>query len=49
MLYNILVILAIVFALLSLFNVPNGVRWAAAGVLSLGVALLLGSGLLAQG
>lgn len=42
MLYLVLVIVAIVFALLGLFKVPASVDWASAGVLALGIALILG-------
>ncbi len=46
MLITILLILAVVFALLALFGVPARVNWTAAGVLCLGIAMLLGRGLL---
>lgn len=46
MLTTILIILAIVLAVLSLFDVPRSDKLLAVAVLSLGVAMLLGRGLL---
>lgn len=45
MITTILVILALVFAILALCNAP-GINWAAAGLLCLALATLLGRGLL---